>query len=86
MRKVEEINRTYNLVSGWWKRKIMCRDEFLKEDDNDDQRQPGGVSLISNDKITQHIVDQGVIIETWGGVLDYYTGKKQHKNLYNWNI
>ena len=27
MRKVYENDKTFSLIKGWWKKKIMCRDE-----------------------------------------------------------
>ena len=37
----------------------MCRDEKLNERDNDDERQPGGVSMITNGRATEHVIGQG---------------------------
>ena len=37
----------------------MSRDENVYEEDNDEDRQPGGVSMISNGRATEHIVNQG---------------------------
>ena len=61
-RKISRIDRTDQLVKGWWILKIVCRDEFLVKKDccpKEDTTQPGGVSIITNGVASQHIIGQG---------------------------
>ena len=62
MRRIPKHDRIDQLTKGWWNTKTVCRDEFLMEKyigNNDDTRQPGGISIITNGIASQHIVEQG---------------------------
>ena len=89
-RKISRIDRTDQLVKGWWILKIVCRDEFLVKKDccpKEDTTQPGGVSIITNGVASQHIIGQGGDSRKLGrwrwGVI---SGKKKYQNMYNRNL